>query len=271
MGAVSHHSGNVAHSTTLFCASLVAIALSACTPDEQIGVNDPDASMLDSAGGIDAAPDAAACSCDASSCGTRICGRSDCGFPCGECEPDEFCFVGTQCQAGVGPGTPCVDAFGDRVWEGDRGFRACPTDPGDQQECTCTGGGADAWASCDAACVDICAQTPAGITCGAPGCTVGSEVCCIPSAASDDRTCVTGTCPGSNYTRACDGPEDCAGGICCGGDNLWTATCVTTGTCAPLEQFCHTGADCPGGSPFCCPALAIDVRTCSATQVAGCT
>lgn len=59
--------------------------------------------------------------------------------------------------------------------------------------------------------------------------------------------------------------------LCCGGDNLWTATCVTTGTCAPLEQCCHTEADCGGATPFCCPAAAIDVRTCSATQAAGCT
>src|SRR5687767_4172836 len=154
---------------------LLSAVLVACEPQKQIGENDPDASMQDgSDGAVDAPP--LTCACDASSCGTRICGRSDCGYPCGECEPGEYCFTtgaGNSCNAGVGPGTPCVDAFGDRVWEGDKGFRACPSDATKQQRCTCTGGGATAWASCDMTCVEICAHVTTGITCGAPACGAG--------------------------------------------------------------------------------------------------
>lgn len=260
-------------SSHLLCAVALIAALAACGNDEQIGANDPDAVTIDAPAAPDAPTDAAACACEASSCGTRICGRSACGFPCGECEPDEYCFVGNSCDTGVGPGTPCIDAFGDRVWEGDRGFRACPTDPGAQQACTCTGGGPDGWASCDAACTSICAAAAPGITCGAaPGCTVGTEVCCIPGSSTDDRACTAGsTCLAVQYTRACDGPEDCGGGVCCSGDMPWTALCTAGGSCGPLDQFCHTGADCDGARPFCCPsAIVIDMRTCSATDAAGC-
>ncbi|MBA3500512.1 MAG: hypothetical protein H0T65_09075, partial [Deltaproteobacteria bacterium] len=141
---------------------IIVLSLFACAPDKKIGENNTDASLS----GNDA-DGSATCACGPASCGSRVCGRSDCGYPCGECEPGEFCFTtgaGNGCSPGVGPGTPCVDAFGDRVWEGDRGFRACPSDPNTQQRCTCTGGGADAWASCDAACVEICSQVAAGIT-----------------------------------------------------------------------------------------------------------
>ncbi|MBA3464168.1 MAG: hypothetical protein H0T46_29705 [Deltaproteobacteria bacterium] len=248
----------------------LVLCMFGCEPGRQVGANGPDAALSIS---IDAAPDASeTCACGPASCGTRICGRSDCGFPCGECEPGEFCFVGTECQAGVGPGTACVDAFGDRVWEGDRGFRACPTDPNTQQRCQCTGGGPTAWASCDPACIEVCTQVAAGLTCGAPGCGTG-EVCCIPTASTDTRSCSATACAQNNYTRACDGPEDCMpGGTCCGGDNLWTATCVPPGSsCGPLEQYCHSGSDCGGTKPYCCPGPVEDMRSCSATNAPSCT
>lgn len=247
----------------------ITLVLAACEPTKQVGQNDPDASLL---AGSDGSDGSLACSCDASSCGSRICGRSDCGFPCGECEPGEYCFTGSQCLAGVGPGTPCIDAFGDRVWEGDRGFRACPTDATAQQQCTCTGAGPNAWASCDATCEEICTHVAAGITCGAPGCGAG-EVCCIPTANINARSCSAASCAPSNYTRACDGPEDCGTAEkCCGGDNLWTASCVpSTTSCTPLEQYCHTGADCDAAKPYCCPGPVEDMRSCSATSAPTCT
>ena len=81
---------------------LLSVVLVACEPSKQIGENDPDASMQGD-GSSDGATDDAmlTCACDASSCGARICGRSDCGYPCGECEPGEYCFVGNTCSAGV--------------------------------------------------------------------------------------------------------------------------------------------------------------------------
>jgi hypothetical protein len=158
------------------------------------------------------------------------------------------------------------------VWEGGAGFRACPTNPALQQRCTCTGGGADAWASCEAGCVEICAHAGSGITCGAPGCDPG-EVCCIPTADTDARVCAAGSCPTNHYTRACDGPEDCGPtGTCCGGDLPWTATCMPTGaSCGVLEQYCHTGADCDAAKPYCCPGPIEDMRTCRASNAPACT
>lgn len=116
--------------TRILSSTVLIVALAACE-DHNVGENNPDAATdaapIDVA--IDAPIDAAACTCGPGSCGTRVCGRSACGFPCGTCEPDEFCFVGNGCTTGPGPGTPCIDAFGERAWEGDRGFRACPGDP----------------------------------------------------------------------------------------------------------------------------------------------
>lgn len=147
--------------TSIRMCAVAVLSLLGCADDEAVPTDAPIAvdAAIDTA--TDAATDTAVCACDVSSCGARICGRSACGFPCGECAPDQACFTGTQCQPGPGPGTPCVDAFGDRVWEGDRGFRTCPTDAAQQQACTCTGAGPAAWASCDATCVSICA--PAAI------------------------------------------------------------------------------------------------------------
>jgi len=266
---------------TRFALATLLLAGFACDPDARVGTEDPDAGAGDGGadGGApdgaltpDAAVDGALCSCGPSSCGTRICGRSDCGYPCGQCAPTDFCFVGNQCQTGVGPGTACIDAFNAKVWEGDRGFRVCPSDPTALQACTCSGGGAQGWISCAAACIHSCAAPPPrAIACGAASCDATSQVCCTNAAMTSSQMCATAPCPGGNYTRACDGPEDCSGGSCCGGDFPWTATCSGGATCAPLNQFCHTGADCPAAQRNCCPLGGTDVRVCSATAAAGCT
>jgi hypothetical protein len=153
-------------------ACLVALMAIACTGDSRVGrMTGADAGGggdagggADAGGGPDAGvdagseldagdeplrdastePDAAACMpCEASSCGTRICGRSECGYLCGVCGSGSWCFRGTACGAGTGPGEPCIEPWGTLVHEGDQGFRSCPTGPG-VQRCTCGGGGPDA-------------------------------------------------------------------------------------------------------------------------------
>jgi len=266
-------------------AVLLAIAVCSCSHEEEIGENDPDATTslaADAAGDADTVPtpdgatiDAAttdgsttACACDASSCGSRVCGRSDCGFPCGECAPADFCFAGGACLPLTGPGVPCIDAFGDRVWEADEGFRTCSTDPERQQRCTCNGNAPDGWESCHPCEAEpICAHVPVELTCGSPGCGAG-DVCCIDSNNTDARACDTGSCPIDSYTRTCDGPEDCGGGVCCngGGGDPWSTACGPSGSCDPVEELCHSAADCGGAAPFCCPSFIIDVRSCSTSD-----
>jgi hypothetical protein len=251
--------------------------LCGCQPKEQIGENGPDASMLTGDGGsggdggTDATPNA--CACDQSSCGSSVCGHSECGYPCGDCGAGESCFLG---PLGCNPtGTPCIDAFGDRIGPVNAGFRTCPTDATKYQYCMCNGGGANDWVSCDATCIDICTTVPPivpGVTCGTSAC--GSGVCCIPFVNTSSGTCSSGACDAFSFTRECDGPEDCAGGsVCCGSeDDQWTTTCTPGAACGMTEQFCHTGADCPSSKPHCCEDAQVDdMRTCSATSAPTCT
>jgi hypothetical protein len=251
------------------CLLLGALLVACEHPTKPIGENDTDASTLLGSDGDTSLN----CSCDASSCGSRVCGRSACGYPCGTCGQDEICLLGTSCNPVTGTYTNCVDAFGDSVSPLDVGFRTCPTDPSKQQSCQCDGNGV--WINCDTACIEICTTPPtpvnANITCGSSMCS-GGDVCCISEANLDNRACANGSCPANAYTRACDGPEDCAtGSVCCGGNELsWTAKCATS--CDATERSCHTGNDCPTSAPHCCPRLLQDdMRSCSATDAADCT
>jgi len=255
---------------------LLGALLFGCESTKPLGANDPDASMLsggdggvaDDDGGAGGDGGQPACSCDASSCGSRICGRSECGFPCGQCGPGLTCLLGVSCTGGAD--TACLDAFGDRVGILDLGFRACPNDATKQQRCMCNGGGPNDWTSCDP-CIEVCAHaiTP-GITCGTPECA-GGDVCCVSIIDTSSLSC-SGSCGGLNYTRACDGPEDCAtGSSCCGNNDGFTTTCTPGATCGAVDQFCHTTDDCPTAKPHCCPGAVDDMRSCSATDSPTCT
>ena len=248
---------------------LLAALLIACQPTEQIGHNDLDASMQLTGDG------SMSCSCDATSCGDRVCGRSECGFLCGTCGPGEMCLLGTGCPTVVGDPMSCTDAFGDDVGALDLGFRVCPTDPSKIQRCQCAN---SVWDSCDPACIDMCTSTPqpppnASITCGASSCS-GGDICCIPHDTPLTPSCAAGPCATNQYTRACDGPEDCAmGTTCCGGNTgFWTATCSVGSGCGANDQICHTSADCPGSKPHCCPGVLVpEISSCSASSTPDCT
>lgn len=108
------------------------------------------------------------------------------------------------------------------------------------------------------------------IRCGTLTCDIAKgERCCIDATKPAKSSCETTTCPTNHFTRRCDGPEDCSNAPCCGGDYPWTASCSTPAVpqCAPLAQFCHSSADCPG--THCCSSQGMDTRTCKATPGVG--
>jgi hypothetical protein len=260
---------NITMQTTLCFTPItlaVAIVVSACTVDSRVGAL-PDATTSDAGGadgdaaGIDAGAgddaglpsgdggpvadagtpsDAgAACAtlCGPASCGTRTCGRSDCGYPCGECFHDEHCFAGGTCMPGTGPGEPCLDAFGGRVWEGDEGFRVCPTDPALLQPATCSGAGADAWFSGEP-CVERCIEALPGARC------------------IDSRDCGGGTCDEyfGRCAEHCEAPDPtCAAGTACYVPGDIAGMCLTE--CAVCD-----GAGCPEGQV--CRLAFVDAFVC---------
>ncbi len=249
-------------------------AMPDATPDAMrpdVDVPEPDADVPDAA--IDApAPDAdsPACDCGPESCGTRECGRSECGFPCGTCEAGtEYCMAGA-CRAGTMPGTSCEDIFDWGGWSsityGNRGFRRCPSNPSQIEECTCGGGGSTDWVSCTGTCITPCF--------GEKRC--GDETCsalefCEGCAWSDDpaptyqcrpTNAPPGGCEGRGpmvLRMLCDGDEDCGDGDACTeivGDttalrcddgvrdeclsHLFNRTCTTIADCDPCATACES-------------------------------
>ncbi len=168
------------------------------------GPNVDAAPTIDS--GPDASPDAGVCNCRASSCFDYACGRSPCGFHCGDCAAGQYCMNGS-CRTGTAPGTPCIDATGARIEDGEWGFIRWPTTCGTgHRRVQCLGGD---WRLDDAVtCVDLrCATRPGGPCtaadqCGPGGCNPNfgrcGEVCNV-----GPNTCAAGT--------ACFVPGDISG------------------------------------------------------------
>lgn len=83
-----------------------------------------------------------------------------------------------------------------------------------------------------------------GPACGATTCTLGQQDCCI----GVNNVCKpAGTCPSQGF--ACDGPEDCPGGVCCYPNN--NGSRCQTNNCQDVA--CHGDTDCGGAAPKCCP------------------
>jgi len=123
----------------------------------------------------------------------------------------------------------------------------------------CGGGGGggkqDAPAGDDAPMIDgpgtdgsttVDAAILAGPACGATTCTLGQEVCCIGVVTVCKATAL---CPSQAF--ACDGPEDCPGGVCCFPNN--NGSRCQTNNCQAIA--CHVDGDCPAGTPRCCPKM----------------
>jgi hypothetical protein len=116
------------------------------------------------------------------------------------------------------------------------------------------------------------AGTDGTIACGADACDVAAgEVCCYSGPQLERRSCASGRCPQGSVTAACDGPEDCAGGICCGGDLPFTASCGDAAdTCEPFYQYCHDPQDCPPDLAYCCALEASSSRVCTPNRITNC-
>lgn len=135
-----------------------------------------------------------------------------------------------------------------------------------------------------------------GIACGVATCDVGDACCSTPANGGPSRACVDGTtCPGSAWSLACDGAEDCGGAasICCitvtqgGGGQQSTGGAKCTASCAAqltsgvgmagngslTTKLCHGAADCTGyagTTPFgaaafdrCCVSASSGVHFCA--------
>jgi hypothetical protein len=102
--------------------------------------------------------------------------------------------------------------------------------------------------------------TPNEIGCGTtPACESPVIQCCGDfSEAGGTCASATGICT-SQLTLLCDGPEDCASGVCSGeasGGGVQTQCKPSAGT----YQICHDHTQCPGAAPNCCPIYSGDFK-----------
>jgi hypothetical protein len=101
-------------------------------------------------------------------------------------------------------------------------------------------------AGCDAGGLES-PPTPGTIACGARACSVGNEQCCVNANPPFDRSCSPMGCTSNQVEFICDGPEDCAVGICCMPiqNSLGTSRCSRD--CIGGLELCHNSADCGAG------------------------
>ncbi len=180
--------------------------------------------------------------CQAGTC--AVAGGGDAGADAGATDAGEDPDAGTDPDAGMDAG---MDAGTDAGTDPDAGN---PTDAG-----TDAGTDPDAGTGGD------------GVTCGAATCPVG-DVCCVDFSSGSAVASCAETCPPTQGTLECDGPEDCGGGAsqCCGTIDFGAGTfpscpindvaAACASTCTPnfpfscsttwTSAFCHTAADCAG-------------------------
>jgi hypothetical protein len=93
------------------------------------------------------------------------------------------------------------------------------------------------------------ATTPGGsVNCG-PGmsCAIADgEHCCD----SSPLQCATAACNNSNQFD-CDGPEDCAGGLCCFPIRNAFSRAACASSCENGSVLCHSTKDCPANMVCC--------------------
>ena len=96
-----------------------------------------------------------------------------------------------------------------------------------------------------------------GIACGQYLCTPGTDFCCVTgSAPAMNCYPVDVVGPHCDFGARCDGPEDCAGGSCCGPSGAINQTyCQTGSSCPAGQKLCHTTDDCAVMGETCCPSI----------------
>src|SRR5256885_1230170 len=88
-------------------------------------------------------------------------------------------------------------------------------------------------------------STPRQVWCGEQQtCAAPARKCCGTSC-SLEETC------GTKIALACDGPEDCSGGVCCAHVSPTTIASSCNGTCSGV-LLCHHADQCPASTPSCC-------------------
>jgi hypothetical protein len=101
-----------------------------------------------------------------------------------------------------------------------------------------------------------------GVDCFAMGCAQ-EQACCyeVFDPPDDAYFCVPDEgAPACDSYFDCDGPEDCASGLCCGGINIQCAPPGAT-RCPEGATVCHQDADC-AGPVRCCPTPTGVVKEC---------
>lgn len=96
--------------------------------------------------------------------------------------------------------------------------------------------------------------TPNQVGCGTiPPCEPPAMKCCSATFSPGGGGCgVLSAVCSSNISLECDGPEDCATGVCSGepyGGGLKTECLPAAGS----YLICHSHTQCPGSAPNCCP------------------
>lgn len=86
-----------------------------------------------------------------------------------------------------------------------------------------------------------------GVACGLATCTPG-DVCCWSEPGGRADCSAASACAWT--VLACDGPEDCSGGVCCAQADGGSA-CAPEAEC--LARVCHSDGDC--GGAVCCPSF----------------
>jgi|SRR5579871_4184753 len=111
--------------------------------------------------------------------------------------------------------------------------------------------------------------SPESVACsfnqGAP-CPLSTAVCCIHWPTFDAQC--EQTCPAGYDRIACDGPEDCAGSLCCGTYKLSARSFSTA--CAPAcamgsARVCHLASDCAQGEKCCTFDATMLYRMCTSS------
>jgi hypothetical protein len=98
----------------------------------------------------------------------------------------------------------------------------------------------------------------ASVQCNGQACDVGAGAACCVNESNGKESChANGSCGGKETSVTCDGPEDCAAGVCC----LTQSGVSCQATCD--QVVCHFGDDSPCAGAMCEPEGSLPVGVCN--------